>query len=150
MRHRPFECDPPGISDEMSSACPPRIVAVGAPVNSATGFAGPRRQPRARYGNSDHRRGTNASAAGSTSPPTPVISWSASMPTTTQSTGLALGWIWVASDDTWHISPRANDEVFLPGWMRDDVEPEDVDALKDEIRESLAGGRERRGNPPLP
>jgi hypothetical protein len=64
--------------------------------------------------------------------------------------GLALGWIWVASDDTWHISPRANYEVFLPGWMWDDVEPEDVDALKDEIRESLARGRERRGNPPLP
>jgi hypothetical protein len=56
----------------------------------------------------------------------------------------------VASDDTWHISPRANYEVFLPGWMWDDVEPEDVDALKDEIRESLARGRERRGNPPLP
>jgi hypothetical protein len=40
--------------------------------------------------------------------------------------GLAVGWIWVASTDTWRIKSRANYEVFLPGRMWEDVEPGDV------------------------
>ena len=56
----------------------------------------------------------------------------------------------MAYDDTWKISSRANYEAFLPGWMFDDVEPEGVAALKDEIRKSLAGRRDQAGNPPIP
>jgi hypothetical protein len=48
----------------------------------------------------------------------------------------ALGWIWLAHNDTSKICSRATYDVFVPGWMWDECA--DADAARAAIRARLA------------
>jgi hypothetical protein len=51
----------------------------------------------------------------------------------------AMAWRWDEQSDTWHIWPGGNAKAFEFGWGFVPIEPQDLEAAKDSIRQELGG-----------